>query len=65
MERTPESVFEIAGVMKDFNYNSLHDEVKPFMLVYDANAAFLSNLVVSVGSNDYKTTLGKNRSDMA
>jgi len=55
----PATVFEIAGVMKDFNYNSLHGEVKPFMLVYDGNAPYLSNLVVSVGSNDYKTTLGK------
>jgi putative ABC transport system permease protein len=28
------SSFEIAGVMKDFNYNSLRDDIKPFMLVY-------------------------------
>lgn len=55
----PVSVFEIAGVMRDFNYNSLHGEVKPFMLVYEPNAANLTNLVVSVGSNDYKSLLGK------
>ena len=28
-------MLKIAGVMKDFNYNSLHDDVKPFMLVYN------------------------------
>ena len=28
----PEIYVEVAGVMKDFNYNSLHNEVKPFML---------------------------------
>src|SRR4030095_16685681 len=55
----PPTVFEIAGVMKDFNYNSLHGEVKPFMLAYEPNAPFLSNLIVSAGSNDYKSTLQK------
>ena len=55
----PPTVFEIAGVMKDFNYNSLHGEVKPFMLAYEPNAPFLSNLIVSASSNDYKSTLKK------
>jgi putative ABC transport system permease protein len=55
----PATVFEIAGVMKDFNYNSLHGEVKPFMLTYRENGYILSNMIVSVGSKDYKTALGK------
>jgi len=51
--------FEIAGVMKDFNYNSLHSEVKPFMLAYEGNNPYLANLIVSASSGDYKTTLKK------
>jgi putative ABC transport system permease protein len=49
----------IAGVMKDFNYNSLHNDVKPFMLIYDADPTKMSSMVVAVNSNDYKTLLTK------
>jgi putative ABC transport system permease protein len=55
----PETFVEVAGVMKDFNYNSLHDDVKPFMLVYDKNIGDLQDLVVSTDSKNYKATLGK------
>jgi len=55
----PPTVFEIAGVMKDFNYSSLHDEVKPFMLVYDANQAFMSNLTVAGSTKNYKLLLSE------
>ncbi len=55
----PEFSMEIIGVMNDFNYNSLHDEIKPFMLRYDPQTAELSNLIVSVSSTHYKTLLSK------
>ena len=51
---------EIAGVMKDFNYNSLHENVKPFMLMYsDGKNSDLSNVIVSVNSKNYKALLAK------
>lgn len=55
----PVSFVEIAGVMKDFNYNSLHNEVVPFMLVYRADEGYFSNLIVAVDSKNYKDLLGK------
>eukprot|EP01037_Dinobryon_pediforme_P003770 gene3770-3817_t len=53
----PESFVTVAGVMKDFNYNSLHNDVRPFMLVYNNNVSDLSCMVVSTNSGDYKTLL--------
>jgi len=50
---------EIVGVMKDFNYNSLHGEVKPFMLRYQPTGNDLSNVIVAVNSKNYKSLLGK------
>ena len=55
----PEISVEIAGVMKDFNYNSLHNDVKPFMLQYNENDRFLSNLTVASNSKNYKELLSK------
>jgi putative ABC transport system permease protein len=55
----PVSYVEVAGVMKDFNYNSLHGEVKPFMLFYNGDPNAFSFMTVSVSSTDYKTLLGK------
>jgi putative ABC transport system permease protein len=53
----PVSFVEIAGVMKDFNYNSLHQDVKPFMLAYNPNEGDLSNLTVASHSKNYKELL--------
>jgi putative ABC transport system permease protein len=57
------TVFEIVGIMKDFNYNSLHEAVKPFMLVYDPNSdrstSDLNNLIVATNTKDYKKLLGR------
>ncbi len=53
----PAFYVEVAGVMKDFNYNSLHGEVKPFMLLYRKD--YFNTMVVAVNSSDYKTTLAK------
>ncbi|HWB27740.1 MAG TPA: FtsX-like permease family protein [Chitinophagaceae bacterium] len=53
----PVTYVEVAGVMKDFNYNSLHGEVKPFMLIYDKSYA--NTMIVSAGSSNYKSLLVK------
>jgi putative ABC transport system permease protein len=50
---------EIVGVMKDFNYNSLRDEVKPFMLVNDESRDDRTNVIVRTSSKDYKGLLGR------
>ncbi len=51
--------FEIAGVMKDFNYSSLHEEVRPFMLRYEPESQAISTLVVAIDSKNYEAMLGK------
>jgi putative ABC transport system permease protein len=61
----PARYVEIAGVMKDFNYNSLRDDINSFMLVYqdqkvrDGQIEQRSNVIVSTGTNDYKALLKK------
>lgn len=50
---------QIVGVIKDFNFSSLHDDVKPFMLKYSVTRNDLSNLIVKTSSTNYKTLLGK------
>ncbi|MBE7177320.1 MAG: ABC transporter permease [Mucilaginibacter polytrichastri] len=51
-----ETHVEIAGVLRDFNYNSLHDQVRPFMLQYQADGGF-TQVIVSAGTKDYKQLL--------
>ncbi|HWD88846.1 MAG TPA: FtsX-like permease family protein [Mucilaginibacter sp.] len=55
----PVSYVDVVGVMKDFNYNSLHGEVRPFMLFYNGDPNAFSFMTVSVSSNDYKSVLSK------
>jgi putative ABC transport system permease protein len=55
----PVSYVDVVGVMKDFNYNSLHGEVRPFMLFYNGDPNAFSFITVSTDSKDYKTLLGK------
>ena len=55
----PVTYVEVAGVMKDFNYNSLHDEVKPFMLLYDPNGTYLTRMTVAASTSDFKGLLAK------
>lgn len=50
-------VFEVAGVMKDFNYNSLHKRVQPLLLQYDPYGGDLSHLVVAANSTNYQQLL--------
>jgi putative ABC transport system permease protein len=58
-EPDPETFVEVAGVMKDFNYNSLHGEVRPFMLVYGPNDWGLSHLTASIDSKNYPSLLAR------
>ncbi|HTD99422.1 MAG TPA: ABC transporter permease [Mucilaginibacter sp.] len=55
----PVTYVEVAGVMKDFNYSSLHGEVRPFMLVYREEPSRFSCMVISANSKNYKSLLGK------
>lgn len=55
--KDPASFVEVVGVMKDFNYNSLHGEIKPFMFVYDNHPWRFTNLVVAVNSKNYQSLL--------
>jgi putative ABC transport system permease protein len=55
----PETYVEIAGVVKDFNYNSLHNDVKPFMLSYNPKRGDISHITVSVDSKNYSLLLSK------
>ncbi len=58
----PVMSMEIAGVIKDFNFNSLREEVKPFMLKCNPHDAYLTNLTVASKSNNYKVLLAKIKS---
>jgi len=52
--------FEIVGVMKDFNYESLHGGVSPFMIFHNGNPGnYFSFMMVSVSSTDYPSLLSK------
>ncbi|HEY4063935.1 MAG TPA: ABC transporter permease [Puia sp.] len=44
---------EIVGVIKDFNFSSLHDEITPFMLVYNDKRSDRSHVIVNAKSNNY------------
>jgi putative ABC transport system permease protein len=50
---------QIVGVMKDFNYSSLHTEIKPLELDYEMNKRRFSKMIVSVNSDNYKSVLAK------
>lgn len=52
--------YDIIGVMKDFNYDSLHGEVGPFMIFHNGNPGnYFSFMTVSVNSTDYRALLSK------
>jgi len=55
----PVNYVDVVGVMKDFNYNSLHGEVRPFMLFYNGDPSAFSYMTVSVSSDNYKSVLSK------
>ncbi|TSJ38581.1 FtsX-like permease family protein [Mucilaginibacter corticis] len=51
--------YEIAGVMKEFNYKSLHEDIYPFMVIYAPKADEVNNLVISVNTKNYASFLTK------
>jgi len=55
----PVSYVDVIGVMKDFNYNWLHGEVRPFMLFYNGDPNAFSFITVSTSSKNYKALLSK------
>ncbi|MBS1521446.1 MAG: ABC transporter permease [Bacteroidetes bacterium] len=55
----PVNYVDVVGVMKDFNYNSLHGDVRPFMLFYNSDPSAFSYMTVSVNSDNYKSVLTK------
>jgi putative ABC transport system permease protein len=56
---SPVSYVDVVGVMKDFNYNSLHGGVRPFMLYYTGDPNAFAFMTVSVDSKDYNALLKK------
>jgi putative ABC transport system permease protein len=53
-------VWEIAGVMKDFNFGSLHKEVESFMLwINHKQDGLWANVTVHTATSDYKKLLEK------
>lgn len=58
-EPDPETFVEVAGVMKDFNYNSLREEVRPLMFEYNPEDRSISYLTVATNSNNYQSLLQK------
>ncbi|WP_183561952.1 ABC transporter permease [Mucilaginibacter sp. SP1R1] len=51
--------YEIAGVMKDFNFQSMHENIGPFMLIYNPKADDIFNVIINTSSADYKNLLQK------
>ncbi|MVM32559.1 FtsX-like permease family protein [Spirosoma sp. HMF4905] len=49
--------FDIIGVMKNYNFSSLRDEVKPLFLTYSPDTG--SKLIVSAASKNYTALLDK------
>lgn len=49
--------YNIAGVMKDFNYKSLRDQVKPFMILYQPQSNDINQVIVHTHSTDYSRML--------
>ncbi len=54
-----ERSYEVAGVMKDFNYSSLRDNINPFMIICEPKRDDIHDVIVNVNSSNYKTLLGK------
>ncbi|MDN3551101.1 ABC transporter permease [Mucilaginibacter aquaedulcis] len=51
--------YEIAGVMKNFNFESMHENIGPFMLIYDPKAYDIFNVIINARSADYQTLVKK------
>lgn len=51
--------FKIIGVVKDFNFNTFHEEIKPYLFTFSPTS---TNLVLKLSSNDYSSTLKRIKS---
>lgn len=49
---------EIVGVMKNFNFNSLYSEVRPFLLLYN-NSEEHQHMIIHAKTNDYGKLIGR------
>jgi putative ABC transport system permease protein len=49
--------YQIAGVVKSFNYRSLHDEIAPFMIIYAPKAGEVDKLIINTNTKNYATFL--------
>jgi putative ABC transport system permease protein len=49
--------YEITGVIKDFNFSSLHDPVTPFMLICDPKYHGNATIIASCNTADYSSLL--------
>lgn len=58
----PLASVEVVGVMKDFNYSSLHDDIKPFFFAYENDWKRMDIMVVSASSSNYSSLLSKMKS---
>jgi putative ABC transport system permease protein len=50
-------VGEIIGVVKDFNYGSLHNPVEPLVMACNENANFMRTLSIRVADNNFQEVL--------
>jgi putative ABC transport system permease protein len=47
----------VAGVMQDFNYQSLHEKVAPFMIKYQDGINTFNHLIIRVNSSHYSSLI--------
>jgi putative ABC transport system permease protein len=45
--------YQVAGVVKDFNYKSLHEHIAPFMIIYAPNADEVNNFIINTHTKNY------------
>ena len=51
--------FEIAGVSRNFNFSSLHEEILPFMVICNPNNPMEGTVMLSCNTRDYKGLLAR------
>jgi len=54
-----ERSYEIAGVVRDFNFNSLHETVKPVLLMYGERKNLLSHIIISISTANINGLLSR------
>ncbi|HXB06112.1 MAG TPA: FtsX-like permease family protein, partial [Puia sp.] len=53
------TTFEIVGVIKDFNFSSLHEDVGSFMLIYNPGFPGNCTITASCNTSDYRSLLAR------